>query len=70
MSDVRGRGTLLAWNHETPQQRDEIIGRKLNLLLYIIFIVNLEKQHFKNANYKRRFQQTALSFQYYIKHCS
>lgn len=28
MSDVRGRGTLLAWNHETPQQRDEIIGRK------------------------------------------
>ena len=39
MSNVRGRGTLVAWDHETMQQRDQVVGgkKKLNLLKSFLF---------------------------------
>jgi len=29
MSNVRGRGTLVAWDHETMQQRDQVVGEAM-----------------------------------------
>ena len=38
MSNVRGRGTLVAWDHETMQQRDQVVGGKNNLNVKKFFV--------------------------------